>query len=431
MIQFLGIVTHILCLVNGYLLHLIFETFLPLKKSKTIKIAVIFCCFALASIRIWVDDIINFWGALLIISTIILVFYKGSLAIKISMVLIFFSMIIAVNFITNNIAENIIFSYYEPKNETINTVFSNLIININIALRIPVWYYTLRLCKKHIKGTIEMMNKRMWILIGCICISVFTVNFAILNYLPDKIIYTYPICITTIITILGCLNLTGYIAKSIQITLKLNALELEQRYYQDKFTDEQRVRSIYHDMKNHLLLLKSSVRDNEETNKMIESIKEQIEDYENYHHTGNDYLDVILKDKCILAKNNGIDIHVAIDFEAGGFIEPLDISTLFGNALDNAIEASLKLPLEERLITIKAARLHDMIVINIENNISIDDKLNKRTSKHDKFLHGFGIENIQKTVHKYQGECVIKKDENRFVLKIVITIPQNRYQEVS
>lgn len=49
-------------------------------------------------------------------------------------------------------------------------------------------------------------------------------------------------------------------------------------------------------------------------------------------------------------------------------MEPLDISTIFGNAIDNAIEASENLPEYKRLITVKAERVRDMLLITIENN---------------------------------------------------------------
>ena len=57
-----------------------------------------------------------------------------------------------------------------------------------------------------------------------------------------------------------------------------------------------------------------------------------------------------------------------IDIGGVDFIEPLDISTLFGNSIDNAIEASEKLPENQRVIAVKAGRVNDFISILIENN---------------------------------------------------------------
>ena len=76
------------------------------------------------------------------------------------------------------------------------------------------------------------------------------------------------------------------------------------------------------------------------------ALQNQILEYENYYHTGNDFLDIIIRDKAQRAREMQIDFSPQIYFEDGSFIDPLDISTIFGNALDNAIEACEKLPAE-------------------------------------------------------------------------------------
>ena len=191
-------------------------------------------------------------------------------------------------------------------------------------------------------------------------------------------------------------------------------------YYQEKAEDEKRVRMLYHDMKNHLLILEK--QDSQETKQMAADLRRQISDYEDYVHTGNDFLDVIIRDKVKKAKEQEIDFLAVVDFTAGNFIEPLDISTIFGNALDNALEASVKLPPEQRLITVKAGCIHEMLMIVFENN-AVMGKM-KGTSKEDEFLHGFGIPNIRKAVEKYNGECVIRQENGKFVMKHMIPLPE-------
>ena len=128
---------------------------------------------------------------------------------------------------------------------------------------------------------------------------------------------------------------------------------MQQKYYEDKLKDEERVRAVYHDMKNHLLVLEGS-QGTEATRQMAQELRAQIADYEDYIHTGNDFLDIIIKDKAEKAREKHIDFSAAIDIGGADFIEPLDISTLFGNGIDNAIEASGKLPEEQRVIAVKA-----------------------------------------------------------------------------
>ena len=191
-------------------------------------------------------------------------------------------------------------------------------------------------------------------------------------------------------------------------------------YYQERAKDEERVRALYHDMKNHLLILER--QNSAETKQMVSDLRRRISDYEEYIHTGNEFLDVIIHDKAKKAKEQQIDFSAVLHFEDGGFIEPMDLSTIFGNALDNAIEASVKLPPEQRLITVKARSIHDVLMIVFENHAAAG-RMNG-TSKEDGFLHGFGIPNIQKAVEKYNGECVIRQEDGKFVMKNIIPLPE-------
>lgn len=205
--------------------------------------------------------------------------------------------------------------------------------------------------------------------------------------------------------------------------LKVEVLEKQFAYYQEKQKDEERVRSIYHDMKNHLLLLQAQNGNGQDIQKSIQELQEQIQEYENYYHTGNEFLDIIIRDKARTAQKKQIDFNAVISFADGSFIELLDISTIFGNALDNAIEASEKIPENRRLITVKANRVRDMMIITVENNASPDLSISEGTTKEDAFLHGFGLPNIQKAVERYGGQCSIKAENEMFVLKILIPIP--------
>ena len=205
---------------------------------------------------------------------------------------------------------------------------------------------------------------------------------------------------------------------------KVQIAQLQQQYtyYQDKLKDEERIRSIYHDMKNHLLVMESR-QNTEETRQMAETLRSQIAEYEDYVHTGNEFLDIILKDKAAKAREKQIDFSAMVDFHGIDFIEPLDISTIFGNAIDNAIEASENLPEYKRLITVKAERVRDMLLITIENNTAPGKHLTEGTTKKDRFVHGFGIPNIKKAVEKYGGQCSFQQEERVYRLKILIPCP--------
>ncbi|WP_242986153.1 ATP-binding protein [Roseburia sp. AF42-8] len=112
-----------------------------------------------------------------------------------------------------------------------------------------------------------------------------------------------------------------------------------------------------------------------------------------------------------------------VDFKGMDFIEPLDISTIFSNALDNAMEASERLPEDQRLVTVKAERVRDMLIITVENNTLPGTRPAEGTTKKDRFVHGFGIPNIKKAVEKYDGQCSFHQGDGTYLLKILIPIP--------
>ena len=206
-----------------------------------------------------------------------------------------------------------------------------------------------------------------------------------------------------------------------QDKVQIAQLQQQYAYYQDKLKDEERIRSIYHDMKNHLLVLEGA-QATDETRKMAQELRSQIADYENYVHTGNEFLDIILKDKAEKAREKNIDFSAFIDFSGVDFIEPLDISTMFGNGIDNAIEASEKLPEDQRVILVKAGQVRNFVSILIENNCADEAHADGHTTKADKFLHGFGISNMKKAAEKYSGFCTATQENGKFTLKILLPI---------
>ena len=206
---------------------------------------------------------------------------------------------------------------------------------------------------------------------------------------------------------------------------KMQIAQIQQQfaYYQEKLKDEEKVRSVYHDMKNHLLVLQRQIN-SPETAEMVEKLQSQVAMYGDYEHTGNDILDIILKEKSETAREKHIALSVTADLNGVDFIEPLDVSTIFGNGLDNAIEASEKLPEEQRAILVKAGRVQNFFSVLIENSCLQNREYTKqRTTKSDDFLHGFGISNMRKAAEKYDGQLTIKCENEKFTLKILIPIP--------
>ena len=280
---------------------------------------------------------------------------------------------------------------------------------------------------KNFKYKMQMKDSIVLTLVFLIAfaIVIFTVfNLLNLERTADLTLYISSGILATIFFIIFMYSKNILYLREQEQRDKVQIAQLQQQYayYQDKLKDEERIRSIYHDMKNHLLVLEGS-QGTEATRQMAQELRSQIADYENYIHTGNDFLDIIIRDKAEKAREKHIDFSALIDFGGVDFIEPLDISTLFGNGIDNAIEASEKLPEDQRVILIKAGQVQNFVSILIENNCSDEVHTDGHTTKADKFLHGFGISNMKKAAEKYSGTCMTTQENGKFTLKILLPLP--------
>lgn len=101
------------------------------------------------------------------------------------------------------------------------------------------------------------------------------------------------------------------------------------------------------------------------------------------------------------------------------YIEPIDITTIFGNLLDNAIEAAANAG-GEKYIFIKISAYHKMTVVHIENSCG-KVKWKKRMPVSDKGKgRGIGLLNMKQSIDKYDGDLQLKQDGNRFVADLFL-----------
>ena len=104
------------------------------------------------------------------------------------------------------------------------------------------------------------------------------------------------------------------------------------------------------------------------------------------------------------------------------FMDGLDLYTLMGNALDNAIEATEKLPENQRFVSVKIQNKVGMTLVEISNPINqelniVEGKLH--TTKKDKEAHGFGMRSMKEIVKRYDGILEYKIYRNNFVLRLI------------
>lgn len=176
--------------------------------------------------------------------------------------------------------------------------------------------------------------------------------------------------------------------------------------------------------------LKHQIRHLRETNQVdahyLDELEKSISIYNSAVQTGNETLDVILTDKRLHCTTNGIQFTCIAEGEKMDFMETMDIFSLFGNALDNAIECTEFLAPEKRFIHLSVRATNRLLLIHIEN--PFEGILLMRdgipvTTKSDGDYHGYGMRSMKRIVKKYRGDLSIDTRDQLFQLNIMIPIP--------
>ncbi len=152
--------------------------------------------------------------------------------------------------------------------------------------------------------------------------------------------------------------------------------------------------------------------------------------------TGNKILDVLLTEKSLYCEQNGISFTCMADGGCLDFMEDGDLYCLFGNIVDNALEAVKKLTdPEKRTISLSVRRQGGLVTIEEENyfsgSLTFEDGLPK-TTKDDKAYHGFGTRSIKMIATKYGGAMTASADGDVYSLCVILSAqvknngPQNR-----
>lgn len=181
-----------------------------------------------------------------------------------------------------------------------------------------------------------------------------------------------------------------------------------------------------HDLKHQIAVLRA-MGANEQRDQFLQQIEDSVMIYDAAVQTGNEILDVLLTEKSLICEREGITWTCVADGRRLSFLDPIDLYTLFGNALDNAIENVRKLPqVERRVISLTVFDKPELSIIQLENYY--DGELRFRdglpvTSKADQADHGFGMWSIRNLAEKYGGTISIDTEHSIFLLSITLPHP--------
>ena len=272
----------------------------------------------------------------------------------------------------------------------------------------------------------EDSNKRM--IVVAVLIVLICIGITRLLRLGGPINAYMTLC-TALYAIVCCtlaLYVEFYVHESVRTQSEMLVLrrinEEERRRYELSRENSEQMNIKYHDLKHKLRYLEKRLPQDE-----LDAMRTLIDSYESTYDTGLDVLDIVLNEKQMLCKAKGIALTVMGNGADLRFMGTMDVYSLFGNLMDNAIEAVEVLePPEKRQISMVLERRGEFVYISCMNYTGNDvalrqDGLPGTTKTQELGYHGYGLRSIRMIAEKYHGGIRIQSENGMFGLSIYMT----------
>jgi len=277
----------------------------------------------------------------------------------------------------------------------------------------------------------ELINA---LIIGFATFFINNINFVMDNPFVVRQVGANMLYIRTLVDFCGLLVLFAWNEQRREMHLnhELRAMNdiLHKHYNQYKESKESMdlINRKYHDLKHQIALVRTE-QDPLKRDEYFEEIDHAMGIYSARYDTGNTVVDTILTNKSLYCNKHNIKLSCVVNGEILDFMLVMDICSVFGNALDNAIESVEKIDdVNKRIIRVAVFSKNQFLMMRFENyydqELIFDDEI-PITTKGNSNYHGYGIKSIKKTIENYEGNLSISTDNNWFVVKILIPISAN------
>ncbi len=302
-------------------------------------------------------------------------------------------------------------------------IWLNVFILVFTALLFPLFYYFF--VRKLKEDNADLLNNK-YIFIFAIVIIAFVFLLSLWvdrdGSGPTSRLYAASCCILLLIIQFNLFEQSKIKRQKEEIE---RLLHNEQEYHLFSQENIDIINMKCHNLKHQI----AAIRAMKDANVQREELKE-LEDavliYENTAMTGNRALDTLLTEKSLYCEKHEIRFSYLADVSALGALTETDLYSLLGNAIDNAIEGTMKIKdKEQRIISLKIDCKHGVLKIHMDN--SFDGELLfenglPKTTKADSRFHGYGMKSIRYIAEKYGGTCYVRAEDGIFNLDVVIPV---------
>lgn len=208
-----------------------------------------------------------------------------------------------------------------------------------------------------------------------------------------------------------------------------NLLQRQYDQYRISKENDEMISRKYHDLKHQIHTIRAET-DPVKREEHLQEMDVAIKLHEADNRTGNSVLDTVLFGKSLYCARHGIQFTCIADGAVIDFMSVMDICTIFGNALDNAIECAEKLDdPEQRIICMSVQAQNAFAILRFENYFDpamlVMDAGLPVTTKDNAEYHGYGIKSIRAAVETYDGCLTINTQDNWFCLNILIPLTKS------
>ncbi len=201
--------------------------------------------------------------------------------------------------------------------------------------------------------------------------------------------------------------------------------EIQLANYTEISRNYQESQKIIHDIKKHLYTMSQLANiDREKADNYRKIIENSIDSLVFGFNCTNQILSIVMSQKISVAESENIKVKTDVEDLSLDFIDDIDITAIFANLWDNAIEACALTSVNERFIDFSMSQVNGFIIINIQNSCDNDPvSKNGRFVSTKKNHKGIGLSIVSTAVEKYNGLFITDYQNNTFTVEITIPVP--------
>lgn len=418
------IIYDILMVLGGILMGMTTRRFLPNKSGRMYMRISVLLFSAVIGIPSWIGDenpliLLPFFLA------VYLICFKGPWYARLIIGAIFYTLLLPMNMIIDSA-----FTFSVHSTVMIKTAMKLLIWGI-------IWLLVRHFVPKERK---LVQSAKLWVLLGGLSLAPLfaTLSFTIWNargfeeaaYYSIALRLSYTILPFTIMSALALLVAMAVLSRHEELEQQKKLTEIQGVYYQGLQREQSEVRTLRHDLHNHVAVAQSLLEYGD-----YSGIKRYLEELScspalqgSRRVCENDIANAVFSSKAAILESEGIQADLAVSLPQKLAITDIELCALLGNALDNAIEAAMDA--QDKRIIVRARTDKGVLMLRVENALGKQPRREQgvfKTTKDNLGAHGFGLAGIRDIVRRYGGSLDAKAENGRF--ELVVYVPLNVHFE--